>query len=129
MRSRSRFLAAALAALALIGTVLASCGSDGSDPLFVADSVVGAADYEYFIPDGTWDRSNAGEAIEILPARLDVAVGETIRIVNHDSHGHFVGIFYVGPGETATQRFASAGEFVGQCTVHPSGELLLVVHE
>lgn len=128
MRSRGRLVAALLAVL-VAGTVLASCGSDSSDPLFVADSVDGAADYEYSIPDGTWDRSNAGEEIEILPARLDVAVGETIRIVNHDSHGHFVGIFYVGPGETATQRFASPGEFVGQCTVHPSGELSLVVHE
>lgn len=129
MRSGGRYIATAIAVLTIAGTVLASCASDGSDPLFVPDIVAGTADYEYTIPDGTWDRSNAGEAVEILPARLDVAVGETIRIVNHDSHGHFVGIFYVGPGETATQRFASAGEFVGQCTVHPSGELSLVVHE
>ncbi len=129
MRSRGRFVAAFLAVLAIAGTVLASCGSDGSEPLFVPDVVPGTADHEYSIPDGTWDRSNAGEEIEILPARLDVVVGETIRIVNHDSHGHYVGIFYVGPGETATQRFSSPGKFVGQCTVHPSGELSLVVHE
>jgi plastocyanin len=56
-------------------------------------------------------------------------VGETIRIVNDDDRGHNVGPFFVGAGETLSQRFSSAGEFVGVCTVHPSGQIVLVVSE
>ncbi|MGI9647075.1 MAG: cupredoxin domain-containing protein [Acidimicrobiia bacterium] len=107
--------------------VLAACGSDEPESLFEPGDSAAYADYEYLIPDGTWERTYAGEEVEILPARLEVSVGEVIRIVNQDSHGHFVGIFYVGAGETVTQRFSTPGEFKGQCTVHPSGELSLVV--
>jgi len=106
-----------------------ACGTDGSGALVVDDADSVAADYEYLIPAGTGDRIEAGELVEILPAQLDVNVGEVIRIVNEDSRGHFVGIFYVGVGETVTQRFASPGEFQGACSVHPSGELTLTVHE
>ena len=113
--------------LAIAVVFLVSCGSDDTGPLLEATGDGEPADYEFVIPDGTWDRTYAGEEIEILPARLDVAVGETIRIVNEDDHGHYVGIFYVGPRETVTQRFSSPGEFKGQCTVHPSGEITLVV--
>lgn len=116
-----------LSTMLLMAVLAVSCGSDGSESLFEPGDGSAAADYEYLIPDGTWDRTYAGEDVEILPARLEVSVGEVIRIVNEDSHGHFVGIFYVGPGETVTQRFSSPGEFKGQCTVHPSGELSLVV--
>ena len=119
----------ALALVAAATLVLSACGSDETGPLIVADAGAVDADYEYLIPDGTWDRINSGEAVEILPARLDVNVCEVIRIVNDDDEGHFVGIFYVGAGETVTQRFSSAGEFQGQCTVHPSGEISLIVHE
>jgi hypothetical protein len=118
-------LAAALVATLLLG----ACGSDDSGPLIVADAGSVEADYEYLIPGGTWDRIYSGEEVEILPARLDVNVGEVIRIVNEDTEGHFVGIFYVGAGETVTQRFSSPGEFQGQCTVHPSGKISLIVHE
>lgn len=119
----------ALAAVALASFMLTACGSEESEPLIVTEPGSIEADYEYLIPDGTWDRINSGDDVEILPARLDVEVGEVIRIVNEDAHGHFVGIFYVGPSETVTQRFSSPGEYQGRCTVHPSGEITLVVNE
>lgn len=108
--------------------VLAACGGSRSGPLVVQDSNQAQPDYEYLIPAGTGDRIRAGEDVEILPAELDVRVGETIRIVNQDTEGHFVGVFYVGPGETVTERFSSPGEYTGQCTVHPSGKLSLKIH-
>ncbi|MEE8330328.1 MAG: hypothetical protein V3R84_00995 [Acidimicrobiia bacterium] len=113
-----------LVALAL---VLAACSTASSGALVVDDTSQGPADYEYFIPAGTADRLAAGEEIEILPAELDVHVGELIRIVNEDDRGHFVGIFYVGAGETVTQRFSAPGDFTGLCTIHPSGEIALRV--
>jgi hypothetical protein len=111
-----------------LGMLVASCGS-GTDALVVADASSGPVDYDYFIPSGTGERIRGGENIAILPAELDVRVGDVIRIVNDDSEGHFVGIFYVGPNEQVTQRFASPGEFVGNCSVHPSGTITLVVSE
>ncbi|MEM9514945.1 MAG: hypothetical protein AAGA42_08805 [Actinomycetota bacterium] len=121
----TRRLVAALAAGLL---VLSACGDDGEETLEVA-VVDGdeAATYEYEIPPGAGEALDAGEPLEILPGELNVEVGETIRIVNDDDRGHNVGPFFVGAGETLTQQFASPGEFVGVCTVHPSGELVLVV--
>lgn len=81
------------------------------------------------IPAGAGEALDAGKPLEILPGELVVTVGETIRVVNEDDRGHNVGPFFVGAGETLSQRFSSPGEFVGVCTVHPSGELVLVVNE
>ena len=92
-----------------------------------ADSV-DVATYEYEIPQGAGEALDAGSPLTILPAELEVQVGETIRIVNEDDRGHSVGPFFVGANETLTQRFSSPGEFVGICTVHPSGEFVLVVN-
>lgn len=111
------------------GALLAGCSSNSSDALVVEDDQAKTAEYEYLIPAGTGERIRAGEAIEILPADLDVQVGEVIRITNEDDEGHFIGIFYVGPNERVSQRFSSQGEFVGNCTVHPSGQITLRVSQ
>jgi len=114
--------------LLLASILLAGC-SEGRGALVVDDADATRADYEFLIPEGTAERIKAGEDVEILPAQLAVKVGEVIRIVNEDDTGHFVGIFYVGPGETVTQRFASTGTFSGRCTIHPSGQITLTVGE
>ncbi|MDJ0961524.1 MAG: hypothetical protein QNJ88_12765 [Acidimicrobiia bacterium] len=109
--------------------MLGACGADEAGPLIERGDEAAAADYLYLIPDGTAELMAEGEQVEIIPGNLDVRVGEVIRVVNEDDEGHFVGIFYVGPGETVTQRFASPGEFEGNCTIHPSGRLVLTVRE
>jgi len=110
------------------GLVLVACGNDSSsEPGAEAIAAVDAATYEFVIPAGAGEALDAGTPLEILPGELDVRVGETIRIVNEDDRGHTVGPFFVGANETLTQRFSSPGEFVGVCTVHPSGEIVLVV--
>jgi plastocyanin len=119
----SRWIAAVVA-----GLLLVACGSDSSsEPAAEAIETLDAATYEFVIPVGAGDALDAGTPLEILPGELDVRVGETIRIVNEDDRGHTVGPFFVGANETLTQRFSSPGEFVGVCTVHPSGEIVLVV--
>ena len=122
---RRRLLAIAITSASLL---FAGC-SESRDALIVGDSPEAEADYLYVIPAGTADRITAGETVEILPAQLVVRVGEVIRVVNEDDAGHFVGIFYVGAGETVTQRFASSGDFSGFCTIHPSGQISLHVTE
>jgi plastocyanin len=108
--------------------VVAGCGDDASQPATEAVSVAEAATFEYVIPAGAGEALDAGTPLEILPAELQVNVGDTIRIENQDDRGHTVGPFFVGANETLTQRFSTPGEFVGVCTVHPSGELVLIVN-
>ena len=120
-----------LAGLAAAVLALSACGGDdeGSGPGVANVDDVESATYEYVIPLGAGEALDQGEPLEILPAELNVTVGETIRIVNDDDRGHNIGPWFVGPEETLTQQFSSPGEFEGVCTVHPSGELILLVDE
>lgn len=125
--SASRALAAALLT-GLLAVVAVACGDDSSQPRTEAVTVDDAATLEYVIPAGAGEALDAGTPLEILPAELEVNVGDTIRIENQDDRGHTVGPFFVGANETLTQRFSTPGEFEGVCTVHPSGQLVLVVN-
>ncbi len=124
----TRRVVAMLAAAAL---GLVACGGDdaATGPGLSPTEVDGAATYEYTIPLGAGEALDAGEPLTILPGELETTVGETIRIVNEDDRGHNVGPWFVGANETMNQEFTSAGEFEGVCTVHPSGQLVLVVNE
>ncbi|MCZ7630578.1 MAG: hypothetical protein M5U19_16755 [Microthrixaceae bacterium] len=84
-------------------------------------------DYDYVIPAGTGERMDAGEEVEIVPAELNVKVGENIRVVNEDVRGAMVGIFWVPAKSTVAMEFNSAGTLSGECDVHPSGEFTITV--
>ena len=126
-RSILRATALALVSVCSVG-VVAGCSDDASQPGTEAVTVADAATFEYVIPAGAGEALDAGTPLEILPAELQVNVGDTIRIENQDDRGHTVGPFFVGANETLTQRFSTPGEFEGVCTVHPSGQLVLIVN-
>lgn len=119
-----RRLLLALSALVLLATACSDGAEAGPGFSNVADD---DATYEYTIPDGAGAALDNGTPLTILPAELDVNVGETIKIVNDDDRGHNVGPWFVGAGETLRQAFTSEGTFEGSCTVHPSGSLVLRV--
>jgi plastocyanin len=125
VRGRTAAITAMLFAMVLM--ISACAGKGGSEPATQAMNDSEAATYEYVIPAGAGEALDAGAPLEILPAKLEVQVGESIRIINEDNRGHSVGPFFVGANETLSQRFSSPGEFAGVCTVHPSGEFALVV--
>lgn len=120
----NRTLASRLVAASAL--MLGGCAKHAGPGFEQSDAI---ADYHYVIPEGTGDRMDRGEPVDILPLELDVHVGETIRIENHDHRTHAIGPFSVGAGQTLAQRFASAGTLQGVCTVHPDGKLTLVVRE
>jgi len=74
----------------------------------------------------------AGHAVQIKgmkfnPARLNVAVGDTITFTNGDSGRHTAtaldGSFDTGrlaTGKSATVRIATAGKHDFRCMIHPS---------
>lgn len=114
------------AAVLALSFALAACGS--ADQLDLSDDTASPT-HAYTIPSGAGEAYDAGAPLEILPANLEVQVGDVIEIVNEDERGHLIGPFYVGAGETLRQRFNAAGEFIGECTVHPSGEIVVTVTE
>jgi len=116
-------------AVVVVAAVSIVISMNRSDPQFREVATSERADYEYMIPIGTGNRIDAGEKISIIPAELEVHVGESIRIINNDDRGHVVGVFFVGPGETMSQEFTSPGTLTGGCTIHPSGEFTLQVLE
>jgi len=112
----------------LLGRSMRGSGDSSSNGIQIsgADEATEFA-YDFLIPPGTADRIAAGELVEILPAELEVKVGEALRIVNEDSEDHVVGVFFVAAGETLTQRFSTEGILEGACSVHPSGAFTLRV--
>ena len=115
------------------GLLLSACG-DGSQStavpeLQVVDSDAASYDYDYTIPFGTGRRLDGGEDVEIVPAVLDVEVGERIRIVNEDVRGAAVGIFWVPAERTVAMEFTTPGTLTGECDVHPSGSFTINVTE
>jgi plastocyanin len=128
-RSRSVVLVAIAVIGAGIVAVLVEGGSDvGGLELANADDET-VFQLDYVIPEGTAARVAAGDQIDIVPAEINARVGDAIRIVNDDTADHVVGIFFVGSGETVTQRFTSAGVLTGRCTIHASGAFTLRVEE
>jgi plastocyanin len=117
------------AVLLLIAVLLTAGCSSEPETLFADDSGAADADHLYTIPAGAGAAIDEGEPLEILPAELQVKVGEVIVIINEDDRGHLIGPFFVGAGETLRQKFSSPGTFIGQCSVHPSGQITLEVVE
>lgn len=110
-----RSAVALLMAAILVGAL--GCGS-GERGLSV-EPATSRADFEFVISAGTGERIDRGEDPAIFPRRLDVRVGQVIKITNEDNRGHVIGPFYVGRGESITQRFASPGTYRGECSAHP----------
>jgi plastocyanin len=79
------------------------------------------------VPEGTQAQIDAGEEIVLFPRRLEVGVGDRIVIENDDVSSHQVGPYVVGPGQRIVQAFPTTGIIEGICTLHPSGEVTIVV--
>jgi plastocyanin len=79
------------------------------------------------VPLGTSARIDAGEEVTLLPRTLEVSVGDSLEIRNLDVVTHEVGPYVVGAGQTLRQTFSAPGTIQGMCTLHPSGEITIVV--
>ncbi|MCZ7535775.1 MAG: hypothetical protein M5T61_07490 [Acidimicrobiia bacterium] len=108
--------AALLAATTLIG----ACSSG-------ADGVPEGETHEYTIPDGTGERIDDGEDVDIVPSRILLHVGDRFVVHNEDDREHVVGPYVIGAGESLEQQYTTPGLLRGLCTVHQSRELEIIV--
>ena len=86
-----------------------------------------ATDYVIVVPAGTGSRMDAGEQPALIPAELDLALGQRLVIRNEDDRMHLVGPFAVRAGEELVHQFRERGTFIGECTLHPDGAVTIRV--
>jgi plastocyanin len=132
IRTQRVLVAVLFPAVLVVVLVTARSFGSGDDDSSATVDISSAADetefeHDFVIPAGTGDRLDAGDTVDVVPGELTVRVGEAIRIVNDDARGHQVGVFYVGAGESLTQRFNSPGTLQDECDVHSSGAFTLIV--
>lgn len=83
--------------------------------------------YDVVIPAGTSEKLEAGEDVALLPAEVELSVGDKLTVTNNDDRLQTVGPLTVRPGETLTYTFSDAGRFSGACSVHPSRSVTFIV--
>jgi hypothetical protein len=120
-----RILALALA-LALAGVAAAGLAWAALAPVRV-DS----RDELFEIPKGTWARRMAGDKVEILPSRIDLALGlnDHLLLRNLDDVPQQFGPVLVMPGQSFRLPFEVASTYSFDCTAHASGQMTIVVAE
>lgn len=93
--------------------------------------VMDTADREYriVIPDGTTAKIYRGEDPEIVPQEIHLTLGEEdiLVIQNDDAGGHDVAGFYIPAGTTLRQKFTEEAVYQGECTLHPSSQIQIIV--
>ncbi len=121
-------LLVALLPVALVG--LSACSDSGSSTTQAQWGALAegeAATYEYVVPYGTSVRIDQGQKVDLMPQRLDVKVGESIRIKNQDGRDYMIGPFFVTAGQELAMRFTQPGELSGVCQMNPEGQFLINV--
>ena len=116
--SRRRYLVIVvlgLAVAALVFLVVTLSGPDDREPQVI----------EVVVPAGQGRLDQADEPL--LPRTLEVRVGDTLVIDNQDDRAHEVGPYLVAAGQRLEQRFTQAGVIEGECSIHPSGQVTIVV--
>ncbi len=108
-----------------VATLVALCV--GVIALMVVGSPREPVEHRFVVPAGTGAALDRGEAVAILPASVQLRVRDRLVIENLDDRTHLVGPFSVRAGETLVHEFSRPGRFVGACSIHPSGEVEIVV--
>lgn len=131
-----RRIAVTAVLLASLGMLTAACsGNDESAststerPQWKPLTEDEEATFEYVIPYGTGVSIENGQTVDLMPARLDAKVGDSIRIINKDYRNHEVGPFYVRANQTLAMRFTNPGTLIGDCAINDEGEVVIVVTE
>ncbi len=107
-------------AMAAVAVTSASCGSDGAGK--AAPKVV-----ELVVPAGTQDRLDRGEVVEVMPAKLEFRVGDTLRIRNDDDTDQYVGPYLVLAGRQFELRYGKPGRFTGLCDLSGGASYEIVI--
>jgi hypothetical protein len=84
---------------------------------------------EIVVPEGTQARLESGEVVVVMPAVLEMRVGDRLRIENQDVADHLVGPYFLAAGETLEISYGAPGEYEGLCALSGGGRYVLVITE
>ena len=133
MSLRRLFSTVVVALLLPIGSLgLAACGG-GSGGSAANPAQWGAlpkdqkATYEFVVPYGTGVKIDKGQQVDLMPQKLSVKVGDSIRIKNQDGRDYMIGPFFVTAGQQLAMRFTEPGELSGVCSMNPEGQFIIKV--
>ena len=121
---KKQWIAPSIIGLVVVGLVV-----------FVASTVFSSVEdtdsreYRIVIPEGTGEQIEQGEDPGVIPASIKLTIGEQdiLVIENQDVAGHRIGDFWVGAGETLRQEFKTEAVYQGECTVHESAQIEIIV--
>lgn len=105
-------------AMAFVVITATSCGSAETAPPKVVELVV---------PAGTQARLDRGETVEVMPAKLEFRVGDTLRIRNDDIADQYVGPYLVMAGKQFELRFGAPGRYAGLCDLSGGASYEIVI--
>ena len=101
-----------LVVLMAVVSIASACSTNESS----SPSTTGAV-YEVVVPWGTYENTMRGELVDLLPAVLDVKVGDEFVVVNEDEFTHTIGPFTVRPGETLRHIWKKPDTILGECSL------------
>ena len=117
--------------LRIVALALAGAAAAGVAWAAFAPVQVDSHDELFEIPKGTWARRMAGNKVEILPDRIDLALGlnDHLLLRNLDDVPQQFGPVLVMPGQSFRLPFEVASTYSFDCTAHASGQMTIVVAE
>jgi plastocyanin len=82
---------------------------------------------EIVVPAGTQARLDRGETVDVMPARLELHVGDTLRIENRDQVAQAVGPYLVHAGDVFEITYGAPGNYRGFCSLSGGDGYELIV--
>lgn len=83
----------------------------------------------YVVPPGTGTLVERGETVQIMPEKVTLHVGDTLRIRNDDTADAMVGPYFIEAGKEFSLVYGAPGHYIGVCTLSKTGKFELVVEE
>jgi hypothetical protein len=82
------------------------------------------------IPQGTFARRMAGDAVEILPGEIHLTLGvrDILLLRNLDDVPQVFGPTVMMPGQSFRLPFGVASTYSFECSAHASGQMAVIVH-
>jgi hypothetical protein len=122
-----------LVLVAAVGIVVMALTGGGASPTATpgAPGVVLGADrdpetFVYTLPAGTAEMVAAGRYPIDLPSQLELIVGDTVTLVNHDRVDQWLGPLAARPGETVSITFTEPMRTLGECSF-TSNDVVFVI--
>jgi len=94
--------------------------NEGAHLLFKEDTDRAPKTITIEVPAGTAERVEAGQEVPSIPNEMVFVVGDTLKVVNHDSVDHELGPLYIPAGKSASLLMENANKYVLGCSFQPS---------